>query len=112
MASVKLVVQWDYAGAEADECTLTAGDIIDGFVEEAGWWRGKSQGKVTGVNSVPVPDRKWAWHTKTLQEQRALSSSGTTRRRNSSSCSISPSWSQFGIQNGRQQAILLVIGFR
>ena len=46
MASVKLVVQWDYAGAEADECTLTAGDIIDGFVEEAGWWRGKSQGKV------------------------------------------------------------------
>ena len=46
MASVKLEVLWDYAAAEADECSLTAGDIIDGFVEEAGWWRGKSQGKV------------------------------------------------------------------
>ena len=46
MSSVQLRVLFSYAGTEQDECNLNEGDIVEGFSEVSGWWRGKSQGKV------------------------------------------------------------------
>eukprot|EP00937_MAST-01D_sp_MAST-1D-sp2_P001399 g1399.t1 len=44
-AATPLRVVFPYESTQPDECSLAPDDIVEGYQEVEGWWRGKSQGK-------------------------------------------------------------------